>query len=115
MRCASSSSAPAGLRTLALALETAPDNPETGLARNGCARCRRATRGRPLTLAWRVTFTGIPLAALDFYEDLEADNTKSFWTAHKHIYDESVKAPLEALADELETEFGTPKFFRPVP
>src|SRR3954451_1944875 len=58
-------------------------------------------------------FDGIPLAALDFYEDLEADNTKSFWTAHKHIYDESVKAPLEALAHELEAEFGAPKFFRP--
>jgi uncharacterized protein (TIGR02453 family) len=60
-----------------------------------------------------VVFNGIPLAALDFYEDLEADNTKSFWTAHKHIYDESVKAPLEALAHELEAEFGTPKYFRP--
>jgi uncharacterized protein (TIGR02453 family) len=60
-----------------------------------------------------VAFNGIPLAALDFYEDLEADNTKSFWTAHKHIYDESVKAPLEALAHDLEAEFGTPKFFRP--
>lgn len=58
-------------------------------------------------------FTGIPVAALDFYEDLEVDNTKSFWTAHKHVYDESVRAPLEALAAELEPEFGTPKFFRP--
>jgi uncharacterized protein (TIGR02453 family) len=60
-----------------------------------------------------VSFTGIPVAALDFYEDLEADNTKSFWTAHKHIYDEQVKAPLEALAVALEPEFGAPKFFRP--
>jgi len=25
-----------------------------------------------------VAFDGIPLAALDFYEDLENDNTKSF-------------------------------------
>jgi uncharacterized protein (TIGR02453 family) len=60
-----------------------------------------------------VTFTGIPTAALDFYEDLEIDNTKSFWSAHKHIYDESVRAPLEALAVALESEFGAPKFFRP--
>jgi uncharacterized protein (TIGR02453 family) len=60
-----------------------------------------------------VTFTGIPIAALDFYEDLEADNSKSFWTAHKQIYDEQVKAPIEALAAELGDEFGTPKFFRP--
>ena len=45
-----------------------------------------------------MTFTGIPTAALDFYEDLEIDNTKAFWSAHKHVYDEAVKAPLEALA-----------------
>jgi uncharacterized protein (TIGR02453 family) len=60
-----------------------------------------------------VTFDGIPIAALDFYEDLENDNTKGFWTAHKHIYDESVKAPLEALSTELEKQFGAGKFFRP--
>jgi uncharacterized protein (TIGR02453 family) len=60
-----------------------------------------------------VTFTGVPTAALDFYEDLEADNTKAFWTAHKHVYDESVRTPLEALAAALAPEFGTPKFFRP--
>ena len=60
-----------------------------------------------------VTFTGIPMAALDFYEDLEADNTKSFWTAHKSIYDESVRGPLEALSTALESEFGPAKLFRP--
>jgi uncharacterized protein (TIGR02453 family) len=58
-------------------------------------------------------FTGIPLAALDFYEDLEADNSKSFWTTHKHIYDASVKEPIEALVLELQDEFGAGKFFRP--
>jgi uncharacterized protein (TIGR02453 family) len=60
-----------------------------------------------------MTFTGIPIAALDFYEDLELDNTKSFWTAHKQVYDEAVRAPLEALAVALEKEFGPAKFFRP--
>lgn len=60
-----------------------------------------------------MTFTGIPFAALDFYEDLEADNSKSFWTAHKHLYDEQVKAPLTELAAELSPEFGNAKFFRP--
>ena len=60
-----------------------------------------------------MTFDGIPLAALDFYEDLEADNSKAFWTAHKHVYDESVKAPLTALAEALAKDFGAPKFFRP--
>jgi uncharacterized protein (TIGR02453 family) len=60
-----------------------------------------------------VTFTGIPIVALDFYEDLEADNTKAWWAAHKHIYDESVRAPIEALAAALTPEFGGAKFFRP--
>ncbi|MFD9663794.1 DUF2461 domain-containing protein [Rhodococcus sp. NPDC059968] len=58
-------------------------------------------------------FTGIPTAALDFYEDLEADNSKSFWTAHKSVYDESVRAPMTALLAELESEFGAGKVFRP--
>jgi uncharacterized protein (TIGR02453 family) len=58
-------------------------------------------------------FTGVPVAALDFYEDLEADNSKAFWTAHKHVYEESVRAPLEALVAELAPEFGGAKLFRP--
>ncbi len=60
-----------------------------------------------------VKFTGIPIAALDFYDDLEADNSKSFWAAHKDVYDTSVKAPIEALAAELTEQFGPGKFFRP--
>jgi uncharacterized protein (TIGR02453 family) len=60
-----------------------------------------------------VSFAGIPIAALDFYEDLENDNSKGFWTANKHIYDESVKAPLEALVAAIEKEFGAAKIFRP--
>ncbi|WP_039800946.1 DUF2461 domain-containing protein [Nocardia araoensis] len=58
-------------------------------------------------------FAGFPLAGLDFYEDLEADNSKAFWTAHKQIYDESVLAPMKALVAELEPDFGTAKIFRP--
>ena len=60
-----------------------------------------------------MTFTGIPLAALDFYEDLEADNSKAFWTAHKQVYEESVRAPLEALVLALEARYGPAKLFRP--
>ena len=33
-----------------------------------------------------MTFTGFPDEALDFYDDLELDNTKSYWTAHKDVY-----------------------------
>lgn len=58
-------------------------------------------------------FTGFPVAALDFYDDLEVDNTKSFWHAHKHVYDEAVRAPMMALCAALEPEFGEAKVFRP--
>jgi uncharacterized protein (DUF2461 family) len=51
-----------------------------------------------------VTFDGFPEAALDFYDDLEMDNTKSFWTAHKDTYDTAVKAPMAALVAALEPE-----------
>lgn len=60
-----------------------------------------------------MTFDGFPVAALDFYDDLEMDNTKSFWTAHKAVYDEAVKRPMDALVAELEPEFGKAKVFRP--
>ncbi|NYG59182.1 uncharacterized protein (TIGR02453 family) [Nocardioides daedukensis] len=60
-----------------------------------------------------MTFEGFPVAALDFYDDLEVDNTKSFWEAHKHIHAESVKAPMTALTTALADEFGAAKVFRP--
>jgi uncharacterized protein (TIGR02453 family) len=58
-------------------------------------------------------FGGIPLAALDFYEDLEADNSRAWWTAHRSTYDDCVRAPMTALAGELEAEFGPAVLFRP--
>ena len=58
-------------------------------------------------------FAGIPLAALDFYEDLEDDNTKTFWLAHKDVYDTAVRRPMELLTAQLSEEFGPVKMFRP--
>jgi uncharacterized protein (TIGR02453 family) len=58
-------------------------------------------------------FNGFPEAALDFYDDLEMDNTRSFWEAHRATYDEAVAAPMKALVAELEPEFGPAKIFRP--
>jgi uncharacterized protein (TIGR02453 family) len=60
-----------------------------------------------------MTFEGFPEAALDFYDDLELDNTKSFWQANKSVYDEAVAAPMKALTAALEPEFGAAKIFRP--
>ena len=58
-------------------------------------------------------FTGFPVAALDFYDDLEMDNTKSFWNSHKATYESAVRAPMTALVTALEPEFGKAKVFRP--
>jgi uncharacterized protein (TIGR02453 family) len=58
-------------------------------------------------------FSGIPVAALDFYDDLEVDNTRSFWAAHKETYETAVRGPMTALAQALEPEFGAAKVFRP--
>jgi uncharacterized protein (TIGR02453 family) len=64
-------------------------------------------------MATSPAFTGIPEAALDFYDDLEMDNTKSFWAEHKEIYEAAVRAPMTALLAALEPEFGSGKVFRP--
>ena len=58
-------------------------------------------------------FTGFPVAALDFYDDLEVDNTKSFWEKHKDTYVSSVKQPMTDMCDALAPEFGVAKVFRP--
>jgi uncharacterized protein (TIGR02453 family) len=50
---------------------------------------------------------------LDFYEDLERDNSKAFWTEHKQIWETCVRDPLAALLEELEPEFGEGSLFRP--
>jgi uncharacterized protein (TIGR02453 family) len=60
-----------------------------------------------------MTFTGFPDEGLVFYEGLEADNTKTFWTAHRDEYESFVRAPMLALLAELAGEFGTAKVFRP--
>src|SRR5262245_56431905 len=58
-------------------------------------------------------FVGFPEQALIFYEGLEADNSKPYWTDHKSVYESCVRAPMEALLAELEAEFGAAKIFRP--
>ena len=60
-----------------------------------------------------MSFEGFPDEGLVFYEGLEADNSKTYWTRHKGAYDEHVKAPLLAMLEELAPEFGTAKVFRP--
>lgn len=58
-------------------------------------------------------FAGFGDAAVDFYEGLEADNSKAYWNDHRAIYDEQVRAPMQALIAGLAPEFGDGKVFRP--
>ncbi|UOY01588.1 DUF2461 domain-containing protein [Blastococcus sp. PRF04-17] len=60
-----------------------------------------------------MSFEGFPDEGLVFYEGLEADNTKTYWTRNKAAYDAHVKAPIVSLTDELAPEFGPAKVFRP--
>ncbi len=60
-----------------------------------------------------MAFRGWPIEAVEFYEGLEADNSKVYWQEHKVVYEQQVKAPMEELLAELADEFGEGKLFRP--
>lgn len=59
-----------------------------------------------------MAFTGIPAAALEFYERLEADNSKAFWEANKATFREVVRQPVEELSEALD-RYGPFHLFRP--
>jgi uncharacterized protein (TIGR02453 family) len=58
-------------------------------------------------------FDGFPPAALEFYEQLAAENNREFWNAHREVYETFVRGPMLSLTQELSVEFGPFKVFRP--
>ena len=60
-----------------------------------------------------VTFRGWPAEAIEFFEGLEADNTKAYWQDNKPVYERQVRGPMEELLTDLGPEFGEGKIFRP--
>jgi uncharacterized protein (TIGR02453 family) len=60
-----------------------------------------------------MSFTGWPEEALDFFDGLAADNSKTYWQAHKRVYEDCVLGPMTELLDELAAEHGDFKIFRP--
>jgi uncharacterized protein (TIGR02453 family) len=60
-----------------------------------------------------VAFRGWPAEAIEFYEGLEADNTRAYWTDHKSVYEDAVLAPMQELLTELAPKFGEGRVFRP--
>ncbi len=60
-----------------------------------------------------MAFKGWPVEAVEFYEGLQADNTKAYWQEHKSVYERCVKGPMEELLAELAADFGAGRVFRP--
>ena len=60
-----------------------------------------------------MSFTGFPPEALTFYANLESDNTKQFWDAHRDVYEDAIREPMELLVLDVQREFGAAKVFRP--
>ena len=76
------------------------------LSHRGEMYCSRASTFSP------VTFRGFPAEAIDFYERLEADNSRAFWQANKGTFESAVKAPMTELCEEL-ADYGEFHLFRP--
>lgn len=58
-------------------------------------------------------FSGWPAEAVEFFNGLQADNTKAYWSAHKAHYEASVRQPMAELLSELSGEFGPGRIARP--
>ncbi|HXM72690.1 MAG TPA: DUF2461 domain-containing protein [Candidatus Dormibacteraeota bacterium] len=57
-------------------------------------------------------FRGWPEDFQRFFIGLELDNSKRYFEANRRTYDESVRAPMVALMESLEDEYGPAKVFR---
>jgi len=58
-------------------------------------------------------FSGWPAEAVEFFRGLQDDNTKAYWTAHRALYEASVREPMAELLSELSPEFGPGRIARP--
>jgi uncharacterized protein (TIGR02453 family) len=57
-------------------------------------------------------FSGWPEDFQRFFIGLELDNSKRYFEAHRKLYQQAVKGPMDALMASLEPEFGPAKVFR---
>jgi uncharacterized protein (TIGR02453 family) len=60
-----------------------------------------------------MVFRGWPEEAFEFFEGLEADNSKTYWQQNKDRYEKLVRGPMEELIDELAPQWGEGRIFRP--
>jgi uncharacterized protein (TIGR02453 family) len=57
-------------------------------------------------------FTGFPKDSVAFFDELEMNNDRAWFNAHKAVYERVCRGPMEALLTELEPRFGAGKIFR---
>ena len=58
-------------------------------------------------------FGGFRRTAFEWFDELERDNSKRFFEAHRETYEREVRGPLEIMLEELTNEFdGRVKMFR---
>jgi len=50
-----------------------------------------------------MAFAGFGPDVVSFYDGLEADNSREYWTGHRAVYDEQVAAPLRLAVDGAPT------------
>jgi uncharacterized protein (TIGR02453 family) len=55
---------------------------------------------------------GFTPQATNFFEDLEEDNSREFWTANKAVFEIQIKEPMAALVESLPEEYQPFKVFR---
>lgn len=58
-------------------------------------------------------FRGWPTEAIEYYQGLELDNSKSYFTENKQTYTDAVKRPFELLSAEVTENYGPLHIFRP--
>ena len=60
-----------------------------------------------------MAFRGFPPECLAFYEGLELDNSRSYWTAHRDQFEDAVRGPMRELLVTLDEQWGPFHVFRP--
>jgi uncharacterized protein (TIGR02453 family) len=58
-------------------------------------------------------FQGFYSEAFTFFEELEKDNSKTFWEAHKSIWEQKIHQPMQDFLDAFEGEIPPLRIFRP--
>src|ERR1700674_5619562 len=67
---------------------------------------RRGSMKGGANAAVRVLFEGWTKPALQFFHGLKRDNSKAYFEAHRSVYEEQVRQPMEELLSQLEPDLG---------